>query len=167
MRLGELGLVLGGDIREVGDRRWLDTQVGGLRACIIDREGRFDIAVFTADARALDPFSVTGPEWELAGPRLVPKLSAGFLFAGCRSGVLFASHSDPSVESTVLALTELVEWARMPWQPLEPGRAKSRARYRAWIRRERWVRLTRALLAPALVRWLRSGMSVEDASPPP
>jgi len=86
MRLEDLSRVFGGRIREVSDRRWLDTHVGGLRAFVISRAtndggGTFDLAIFTPDTRELDPFFARdeGQEWQLDGERVLPRLKAGFL----------------------------------------------------------------------------------------
>lgn len=96
MQLEDLVRVFGGRIRELGDRRWLDTHVGGLRTFIVCRAANgsgitFDLAVFTPHTRELDPFFSRdeGPEWRLDGHRVVLHLREGFLFAGCRRGIEF------------------------------------------------------------------------------
>jgi hypothetical protein len=167
MQLQDLARVFGGCIREFGDRRWLDTRVGGLRAFIIDRAanssgGTFDLAVFTPRTRELDPFFSRdeGQEWRLEGEHVLPHLTSGFLFAGCRRGILFAtSMGEPSLDSMVSTLWDLAEWARKRWHPAHdsPEYDEFCAGERARVRRERWVRIGCVALVVALVLWLRGG----------
>jgi len=165
MQLQDLARVFGGRIREFGDRRWLDTRVGGLRAFIVCRAANssgvtFDLAVFTPHTRELDPFLSRdeGLEWRLDGERVLPHLRSGFLFAGCRRGILFASNmGEPSLDSMVSTLWDLAEWARKRWHPVHgsPEYEEFCARERARVRRERWVRIGCVALVVALVLWLR------------
>jgi hypothetical protein len=172
MHLEDLRWTFGGRIHESGQRRWLDADIGGLRAFAICRsmmDGRaaLDLAVSTPDTRELDPFSARcdGREWHLNGDLALPRLRAGFVFEGCHGGVLFAfNHDEPSLESTVSALQDLARWAREPWtapEQLSEERAnelrvRARASMRAHIWRERWIGMSWAIVFVALVLWLRS-----------
>lgn len=103
------------------DRLWLDTNVGNLRVAVIrrDRSTRpqlFEVAVFTAIARELDPVSARGSYWCLESGE-IPNLGHGFLFAGCRAGILYARPlAAPTLEDVTGVVWELVHWAREPWQ---------------------------------------------------
>lgn len=167
MGLEELGRIFSGSIRELGDRRWLDTHVGGLRAFIICRATKdggatFDLAVFTPSTLELDPLfaKAEGQDWRLEGEHVLPRLKAGFLFTGCRRGILFAScNAEPTLESMVSTLWDLANWAREPWRPTEGSEeaAQFEAYQRASIRRERWIRVAWVVLVVAVVLWLRAG----------
>jgi hypothetical protein len=158
-RLEELRRVFGGTIRALGERRWLDTRIGGLRTFVVQR-GRaatvtLDLAVFMPDTRELDPFHarVDTSEWVLGPDQALPSLSHGFVFAGCRGGVLFAkSVRQPSLEDIVATLWELGRWAREPWQPREGTRYRA-----AWRRmsREQLLRLCVVVLLVVVLWWLR------------
>jgi hypothetical protein len=166
MLLEDLKQVFGGRTREISDRRWLDTSVGGLRTFIICRITNgggvtFDLAVFTPHTRELDPFCAReeGREWCLDGGRVVPRLRDGFLFIGCPRGILFASNtSDPSLDSIVATLWDLAAWARKPWRPagFSAESIAFWARERARARRSRWIRLAWVLVVVAVVLWLRA-----------
>lgn len=174
MRLEELVPVFGGHIRELGDRRWLDTHVGGLRAFVICRAAiaggvTFDLAVFTKDTRELDPFFARdeSTDWKLEGdPQDLPRLKDGFVFAGCRCGILVASNtSEPSLETLVSTLWQLAEWARKRWIPdvawsneLNVFQAREQARMRRAHRtRKIWMVVSLALVVIAVVLWPRVG----------
>lgn len=166
MRLEELKQIFGGRIRELGERRWLDARVGGLRAFIVSRitsDGvvTFDLAVFTPQTRELEPFFARdeGQEWRLDGERVLPRLREGFLCEGCRRGILFASSiGEPSLDGIISTLWELAEWARRPWHPVvsTPKAEAARRRERARIQRDRWIRLGWVVMVVVLVLWLRA-----------
>jgi hypothetical protein len=146
MRLDELKDVLGGDLREGGDRTWLETRVGGLRAFVIcrrvgERDEMFDLAVFTPEARCADPFDSRQGfhDWLLENEHVMPRLTHGFLFSGCRDGILFASSGgQPTPENISSALSELAEWAHKPWHPGFRARGfTTRPRTREQLRRAR------------------------------
>ena len=145
--------MFGGQIRALGDRRWIDTRVGGLRVFVVQRGRVLDIAVFTPETRELDPFlaSAHTDEWVLD---VLPTLSHGFVFTGCRGGVLYATTvARPGLEDLVAALWELARWAREPWRPLERGDRFERA-----VRRRVWVdRLLRACVFLVLA-WALLGL---------
>lgn len=148
MNLEDLIPVLGGRIRATAERRWLDTHVGGLRSFVVVRATRsgevtFDLAVFTPQAKELDPFfsKGEGDEWWLGKePVELPRLKAGFVFTGCRRGILFATSTKAaSIESLTSALWDLAQWAREPWSPIssKSGLAAYRRRQRERMRRLR------------------------------
>lgn len=153
--LGELARVLGGVIRDSDGHDWLDTTVGDLRAAIIRRHApltgtvTYDIAVCTLDARELAPFPASGPDWCLDGPEVeLPRLRHGFVFAGCRDGVLLArSQSSPSLEQIVGALWDLAEWARKPWTEATDDEPDSSV----LARRRRWRRVLVRVAVVAVV----------------
>jgi hypothetical protein len=98
---------------------------------------------------------------------VLPRLRAGFLFEGCRRGVLFASHHDePSLDNLVSTLWDLAAWARRPWHPAGGLAEALSSRARARARRERWLRAALVLLLLALVLWswsqYRSGWTIID-----
>ncbi len=123
--LDDLEAVLGGDIHEADDRAWLETNIEGLRAFVIcqrtqDLGGRIELAVFTQDANRSDRFDERSGrhDWLLEDERVLPRLTQGFLFSGCRHGILFANGSRQSTpENIASALAELAEWARKRWHP--------------------------------------------------
>jgi hypothetical protein len=164
--LGDLRRVFGGRIHEDRDRRWLDARVGGLRTFIICRATKdggvtFDLAVFTPYTREIDPFSARekGREWQLDGEHVLPRLRAGFVFTGCRGGVLFARNMhEPSLDSIVSTLWDLSAWARKPWRTAyESTQSKElRAKERARARRQRWIQAGWLALVCAFVLWLQS-----------
>jgi hypothetical protein len=144
--LDELARVLGGVVRITGAHHWLDTAVGDLRAVVIRRPGphssmtTYDLAVFMPCAREQDPFHPHyDAEWRLDGQDVVlPRLRHGYVFSGCRAGVLFAtSPSPPSLEHIVVALWELADSARKAWRPLTDDERKDG---RVRERRRRWQR---------------------------
>lgn len=146
MRLDELKEVLGGELREDGDRTWLETRVDGLRTFVISRRTAtgnevFELAVFTPDARRRDPFDdATGRlGWLLENEIALPRLTHGFVFTGCRQGILHADGLSTSTpENVVSALSELAMWARKPWQPGFAARGfTTRPRTREQLRRAR------------------------------
>lgn len=147
MLLGQLGSVFGGDIRERRNQRWLETQVSGLRAFIIDRDGGFDLAVFLPGAHEAEPPFSASEEWELRNEHVVPTINKAFMFTGCRRGVLIASSwTDPSLEDISDAFATLVAWADKPWQPANRWAAIDPEEY--YRRRRRLIR--DALLIAAL-----------------
>ncbi len=154
-RLDELQRVFGGDLRVLGDRRWLEASVSGLRTLVIERpHGALELAVATPDAADRDPFlaRLDGAEWVLADDHEPPRLAHGFVFAGCRAGVLFAtSEHIPPVEDIAAALWQLGRWARHSWCPLETAAAPAPPA-RSAARRWRWVLVGLLLVIWWLVR---------------
>ena len=143
VRLEDVARIVGGQISFPGDRTSLETQVGGLRAFVvrrISRTGRvtLDVAVLTPEAPEQGPNFEKGYEWVLDDELAIPRLESGFVFAGCRRGVLYARNiGDPTLEAIVGTLWQLAEWARKPWRPLDErdfeqaaasGRAEARSR---------------------------------------
>jgi hypothetical protein len=162
VNLEELGRVLGGTIRFTHDQSWLDTSIGGLGAAVIcRRDARFDVAVITPAARELDPLHPHGEEWRLQGAAfVVPRLRHGYLFTGCRAGVLFAtSWAPPEVEHVVGAMWELAQLARETWTPVDPADAARAARdHQADHRRQRLGRVlfvAGAIVIASLIRRAR------------
>ncbi|HEY1546940.1 MAG TPA: hypothetical protein VGG28_03935 [Kofleriaceae bacterium] len=163
MQLDDLARVFGGQIRAYHDRRWLDAQIGGLRAFVVCRATSagtvFDLAVFTPRTRELDPFFARDPgdEWVLA-ERAIPTMPAGFVFAGCRRGILFATSVDePPLDALVGTLWQLARWAREPWRPEDyAGCDAEDAHERARARRERWLRIAWVMIAVVLLVWVRA-----------
>lgn len=167
MQLDDLIPILGGQIHETADRTWLDTEVCGLRSFVATRDGgvTFDLAVFTPRAREVDPFFSQRHDdewWPGEEPVELPRLKAGFVFSGCRRGILFAtSTTAPSVESLVSALWDLARWAAKPWCPVDgmsgPAEYRQRGRERAQrmrhVRRDQWLIVGGFVLVVALVLW--------------
>lgn len=122
-RLDELQRVFGGEVRTRDERQWLDTRISGLRAFIIRRghggTTTFELAMFTPRARDIDPFlaRIDTAEWILDPDQGLPRLPRGFLFTGCRGGVLFATCiGEPSLEDIVSTAWELARWAHLDWR---------------------------------------------------
>src|SRR5205823_1571704 len=99
-----------------------------------------------------------GQEWSLDAELVLLRLRPGFLFQGCRRGILFASNSgEPSLDSMVSTLWDLVKWARKPWEPADgSAEAKELREREGRIRGERWLRLGWVVLVVVLVLWLRA-----------
>ena len=138
----ELERALGGKIRVEDGQVWLDTTIGDLRVAVIHHERPLttvlDLAVFTPDSRELTPFPTYGNSILLEGKLAQPRLGHGFLFAGCRSGVLFATSTEPpTLEQIVGVLWELAMLARKPWAP---SQAPKHRRPTVWQRRWRRFR---------------------------
>src|ERR1051325_8116957 len=144
--LEDLARSLGGVIQFTNGEPWLDTHIGELRAIVIRRYRPFseslvyDIAVFMADSRELDPLHPTAAWWWLE-ERLIPRLGHGYVFTGCRGGVLHACAVAPaSFEHVVGALWELARWARLPWRAPSPYKRPSR-----------WSQIRRFLGRPVVI----------------
>lgn len=164
-RLKALRRVFGGHIRNARGRAWLDTRVDGLRAVVIRRATpiariAFEVAVFTPETDEVDPFisRIPGGYWYLYTRwNVLPRLRHGFVFQGCRHGVLIATSTrTPSLDDVTSTLRELAAWARTPWSSIP------RAPDDDWLvderraRRERWNRASWAVLVAALVWYVRA-----------
>jgi hypothetical protein len=115
----DLARSLGGVVRVTPKHRVLETKIGRLRAAVIRRHHidlcLYDLAVFSPDARELDALHHHDDIWHLDRAEVV--LRSGYVFAGCRGGVLFARAMSPAtLEDVVGTLWELAHWARKPWR---------------------------------------------------
>jgi len=145
----DLARSLGGVVRVTAKHRVLDTQIGRLRAAVIRRHHvdvcLYDLAVFSPDARELDALHHHDDIWHLDREEL-PLLRDGYVFAGCRGGVLFArATKQATLEDVVATLWELAHWARKPW------RLYTAEDYEAELARERRERRKRILARAGVV----------------
>lgn len=161
VRLQQLRRAFGGTLRDHGERRWLETTMGGLRVWVAYREHagrrRYELAVFTPGANELAPFTNRRyvNEWYLEPRLALPKLQHGFVFAGCPGGVLLATYAgEPELEDLVGALWELGRWARETWMPPAEDPTAGHLRDR---RRDAHIEVAKRLVVVALlalVIWL-------------
>jgi len=157
--LEDLARVLGGTIKVWHDQRWLDTTIGDLRAAIIEQRRPltlstiFDLAVLTPSALDFEPVDTHPLDgWHLEGDAMVlPHLEYGYVFAGCRAGILFATTSSaPNLEQIIATLWSLAALARHRWTPAsEDDGTTDQERARRWRRAGRLVR--RVLFVVAVV----------------
>jgi len=152
--LEALAQVLGGVIRQANGQTWLDTRVDGLTALVVRTAAlRYDLVVLTpvdhpahAQKRLVDVRSAE--HWVLAD-RTIPRLREGWVFLGCRGGVLVAHALGlQPIEAIVGTLSELAVHAQLGWAPPEWEHQE--------VEREPWRdRIGFALLVALVVALLR------------